>query len=152
MRKFWTLCSLVIMLLVPAPSSAQDAMTIKALRAAPRQASIYDVSFSTSEVLAADAEIRLTFPTSYDLGGLEIAGSTAINGGLSLTRDGQRVTIRRSGLGTAVPQGQKVSLQLGLIKNPSTFANAEQVRIEVLHSKKATTAKAFAPSVEFQSR
>jgi hypothetical protein len=152
MRKLWNLCSLVAIFFAPALSWSQEAMAIKALRAAPRQASLYEVSFSTGEVLAVDAEIRLTFPASYDLSALEIAGSTTINGGLTLTRDGQRVAIKRTGLGTAVPRGQKVSLQLGLIKNPSSFATAEPVRVEVLHSKKTTTAKAFASSVEFQSR
>jgi hypothetical protein len=151
MWKFLNLCSLVAIFLVPAVW-AQESMAIKALRAAPRQTSIYELSFSTNEALAVDAEIRLTFPAAYDLSGLEIAGSTTINGGLTLTRDGQRVVVKRTGLGTVVPRGQKVGLQLGLIKNPSNFATAEQVRVEVLHSKKATAAKAFASSVEFQSR
>lgn len=151
MRKLWSLCSLFV-ICAASLSSAQEKMTIKALRAAPRLASLYEISFVTSEALALDAEIRITFPASYDLGELDIAGSTTINGGLTLTRDGQRAIVKRTGLGTVVPRGQKVSLQLGLIKNPPIFANAEPVRIEVLHSQKTTTAKAFASSVEFQSR
>ena len=151
MQKLLYLCSLLV-LCVASSSSAQERMTIKALRAAPRLASLYEISFVTTETLAVDAEIRISFPASYDLSTLEIAGSTSINGGLTLTRDGQRVIVKRTGLGAVVPRNQKVSLQLGLIKNPSIFANAEPVRIEVLHSQKTTTAKAFASSVEFQSR
>jgi hypothetical protein len=151
MWKFWNFCSLAAIFLATAVL-AQEPMAIKALRAAPRQASIYEISFSTTEALAVDAEIRVVFPAAYDLSGLEIAGSTTINGGLTMTRDGQRVVVKRTGLGTVVPSGQRVSLQLGLIRNPSSFAAAEQVRVEVLHSKKATAAKAFASSVEFQSR
>jgi hypothetical protein len=151
MRKLLYLCSLLIVCAAWS-SLAQEKMTVKALRAAPRKASIYEVTFSTTEALARDAEIRLTFPASYDLSELDIAGSTSINGGMTLTRNGQRVIVKRGGLGTVVPRGQQVSLQLGLIKNPATFANAEPVRVEVLHSQKSTTAKAFASSVEFQSR
>ncbi len=151
MRKLLYLCSLLVICFASS-SSAQEKMAIKALRAAPRLASLYEISFVTSEALAVDAEIRISFPASYNLSELEIAGSTSINGGLTLTRDGQRVIVKRSGLGTAVPRGQQVSLQLGLIKNPAAFATAEPVQIEVLHSKKTTTAKAFTSSVEFQSR
>jgi len=151
MRKLLYLCSLLV-ICVASASSAQEKMTIKALRAAPRLASLYEISFVTSEALAVDAEIRISFPVSYDLSTLEIAGSATINGGLTLTRDGQRVIVKRTGLGTVVPRGQKVGLQLGVIKNPATFAIVEPVRIEILHSQKTTTAKAFASSVEFQSR
>jgi len=152
MKMSLKMCSLAVICLAPLLSWAQEGLAVKALRAAPRQASIYEITFSTSDVLAVDAEVRMTFPAAYDLSGLEIVGSTSINGGLTFSRDGQRVIVKRTGLGAVVPSGQKVGLQLGLIKNPSTFANAEPVRIEVLHSQKATTAKAFASSVEFQSR
>lgn len=142
----------VFSLLAPMATWAQEALSVKALRAAPRQTSIYEIAFTTTEIVAADAEIRVTFPASYALSALEIVGSTNIHGGFTFKREGQRVTLQRSGIGAAVPRGHKVSLQLGLIKNPSTFATAEPIRVEVLHSKKATTAKAFTASVEFQSR
>ncbi len=142
-----------VCLMTPITMWGQDQLKVKAMRAAPRQTSLYEITFTTTETLAADAEIRVMFPSTYDLGGFEIAGSTTINGGFTFKREGQRVTIQRTGLGSSIPRGQKVSLQLGLIKNPPLFANAEPVRIEVLHSRKATTAaKAFTSSVEFQAR
>lgn len=139
-------------LLAPAAIWAQEALSVKALRALPRQVSLYEIAFTTTEVLGADAEIRVSFPATYDLNAFEIAGSTSINGGFTWQRQGQLVTLRRSGIGTPVPRGQKVSVQLGLINNPPIFAAAEPVRVEILHSKKDTTAKVLTNRVEFQSR
>lgn len=139
-------------LLAPLTMWAQDAVSVKALRAVPRQVSLYEITFTTTDSLRPDAEIHLTFPASYDLSAFEIAGSTSINGGFTYKRDGQKVTLQRSGIGTPVQRGQKVSLQLGLIKNPPTFDSAEPVRIEVFHSKKQTPTKAITSRVEFQRR
>jgi len=134
------------------PVVAQETLAVKAMRAAPQQASLYEIAFTTTDPLAADAEIRLTFPSAYDLKHFEIAGSTTILGGLSWKRDGQVVTLRRSGLGAVVPPGQKVSVQLGMIQNPSRFDTAEPLRIEVLPSPKTRTLRTFTSRVEFLSR
>lgn len=139
-------------LLTPALLWAQDGLSVKALRALPGKACLYEIAFTTTDELSADAEIRLSFPAGFDLTAFEIAGSISINGGFTWKREGQQVTLRRSGLGAAVPRGQKVKVQLGLIQNPADFATAAPVRVEVFHTSKAKTPQAITRRVEFESR
>lgn len=114
-----------------AQTPGRDSLTVKALRAEPGKPSLYEVSFVTTDSLAATATIILTFPASFDLSQLEIAGSSTINGGFALARNGQEVQLRRTGLGSKIPPGKKVSIQLGLIVNPPNFSASHQVRVQL---------------------
>ncbi len=116
---------------VSAQRPGRDSLSVKALRAAPGKPSLYEISFVTTDSLAADAAIAITFSKVFDLSQLEIAGSSTINGGFTLMRNGQDVQVRRTGLGAKVPPGKKVSLQLGLIGNPVSFSSSHQVRVQL---------------------
>ncbi len=138
-------CALLAVLLIGNPvwsqqkSSAQaaantpgrDSLTVQALRAQPGKPSLYELRFVTTDTLARDAEIVLTFPRAFDLSQLEIAGSSQINGGFKLERKGQEVHLRRTGLGERIPPGRKVSLQLGLVVNPPDFSASHQVTVQL---------------------
>jgi hypothetical protein len=112
----------------------RDSLTVQALRAAPGKPSLYELTFVTTDTLRRDAEIVVTFPNTFDLSQLQIAGSNQINGGFKLERRGQEARLRRSGLGETIPPGRKVSVQLGLIVNPPSFSSAHQVRVAVANS------------------
>ena len=114
-----------------AVATGRDSLTVKALRAAPGKPSLYEVSFVTADSLAANALIVISFPKTFNLSQLEIAGSSTINGGFTLTRRGQEVQVRRTGLGAKISPGKRVSLQLGLIGNPASFSAAHQVRVQL---------------------
>jgi len=116
---------------VTAQRPGRDSLAVKALRAAPGKSSLYEVSFVTTDSLASNAMIVISFPKAFDLSQLEIAGSSTINGGFTLTRNGQDVQVRRTGLGAKIPPGKKVSLQLGLIGNPTSFSSSHQVRVQL---------------------
>jgi hypothetical protein len=109
----------------------RDSLAVKALRAEPGKPSLYEVSFVTSDSLATNAAIVVTFPREFDLSQLEIAGSSTINGGFTLERKGQEVRLRRTGLGAKIPPGKKVSIQFGLIGNPLNFSASHQVRVQL---------------------
>ncbi len=125
----------------PIVAAGRDSLTVKALRAAPGKPTLYEVSFVTTDSLAANALITISFPKTFDLSQLEIAGSSTINGGFTLTRNGQEVQVRRTGLGVPIAPGKRVSLQLGLIGNPSSFSASHQVRVQLpaLRAAAATT-------------
>lgn len=112
-------------------TTGRDSLAVKALRATPGKPSLYEVSFVTTDSLSPNAIIALTFPKTFDLSQLEIAGSSTINGGFALTRKGQEVQLQRTGLGVPIPPGKKVSLQLGLIGNPTSFSASHQVRVQL---------------------
>jgi len=116
---------------VAAQLPSRDSLAVKALRAAPGKASLYEVSFVTMDSLAANATIVISFPKAFDLSRLEIAGSSTINGGFTLARNGQDVQVRRTGLGAKISPGKKVSIQLGLIGNPTSFSASHQVRVQL---------------------
>jgi hypothetical protein len=109
----------------------RDSLTVQALRAQPGKPSLYELRFVTTDTLARDAEIVVTFPRAFDLSQLEIAGSSQINGGFKLERKGQDVHLRRTGLGERIPPGRKVSLQLGLVINPPDFSATHQVTVQL---------------------
>jgi hypothetical protein len=111
-------------------ASGLDSLTVHALRAEPGKPSLYELRFVTTDTLARDAELVLTFPRAFDLSQLEIAGSSQINGGFKLERKGQEVHLRRTGLGEKIPPGRKVSLQLGLVVNPPDFSASHQVTVQ----------------------
>ena len=121
-------------------STPADSLRVEALKAAPNTASLYEVSFIPRDTLATDAELRLTFPADFDLTELEISGSKDINGGLRLSKNDRQVTVRRSGLGDAIPPGRRVSLKLGLIRNPTNTAATHTVDVVLRASAQKTPA------------
>ena len=114
-----------------AKNPGRDSLTVQSLRAQPGKPSLYELRFVTTDTLARDAEIIVTFPPAFDLSQLEIAGSSQINGGFKLERKGQKVHLRRTGLGQKIPPGRKVSLQLGLVVNPPDFSASHQVTVQL---------------------
>lgn len=114
-----------------ANTAGRDSLTVQALRAQPGKPSLYELRFVTTDTLARDAEIVVTFPRAFDLSQLEIAGSSQINGGFKLERKGQEVHLRRTGLGEKIPPGRSVSLQLGLVVNPPDFSVSHQVTVQL---------------------
>ena len=125
---------------VAAKSSGFDSVSVHALWAEPGKASLYDLSFVTTDTLAADAEIVIAFPRGFDLSPLEIAGSSDINGGFKLERKDQEVWLHRTGLGEKVPPGRKVSIKLGLIVNPNDLAASHEVNVQLRASGQVATA------------
>jgi hypothetical protein len=129
----------------------RDSLSVRSLRAEPGKASLYDVTFVTTDTLASDAEIVIAFPPVFDLSLLEIAGSSEINGGFKLERKGREVRLRRTGLGDQVPPGRKVSVQLGMIVNPADLTAAHRVDVQLRSSSRLATAIVKNQQVQFIS-
>ena len=100
---------------------------MQALRAEPGKPSLYDVRFTTVDTLDARAELVFEFPAALDVSLLEVASSTTINGGFTITREGNRVRVLRTGLGATLPPGRQVEVKLGLITSPATLAGNLEV-------------------------
>jgi hypothetical protein len=135
---------------VAAQSSGRDSLAVKALRAEPGKPSLYEVSFVTTDSLASNAIIVVTFPAEFDLSQLEIAGSSTINGGFTLERKGQEVRLRRTGLGAKIFPGKKVSIQLGLIVNPANLSASHRVRVQLPPPSGAPSAATMTKNMEVQ--
>lgn len=126
-----------------------DSISVRSLRAEPGKASLYEVTFVTADTLAVDAVIIMNFPPAFDLGPLEIAGSSQINGGFKLERKDREVRLRRTGLGDKVPPGKSVSIQLGLIVNPADLNAAHQVSVQLRSSSRLAPATTKNQPVQF---
>lgn len=112
-------------------STAHDSLAIRALSPEPGRRCLYEITFTTSDTLSTRADLTLTFPAAFDLSALEIAGSAAIDGGLTLEKDRQRVTIRRTGRGTAIGPGQRIRLKMGLFQNPANIRTPYTIQAEL---------------------
>ncbi|MDZ7291276.1 MAG: hypothetical protein ONB44_18410 [candidate division KSB1 bacterium] len=142
--------------MIAATNAGRDSLVVRSLRAEAGKPSLYEITFVTTDTLAPRAEIVVKFPRDFDLSPLEIAGSSEINGGFELERktmpDGvQEVLLRRTGLGSKVPPGRKVSVQLGLIVNPANLAASHQVNVELRAASSSVSQIARNKEVQFIS-
>jgi hypothetical protein len=135
--------------MVTAANSGRDSLAVKALRAEPGKPSLYEVSFVTTDSLSPNAVLAVTFPREFDLSQLEIAGSSTINGGFTLQRNDREVLLRRTGLGSKIPPGKKVSIQLGLIVNPANLSASHQVRVQLPAAAPSAAATTKNQAVQF---
>lgn len=109
--------------------------SLRALRAEPGKPSLYDLQFTTRDTLDPLAEMVFEFPREMDLRQLQIASSTSINGGFKLSRAGNVVRVRRTGLGETILPGKLVELKLGLIISPPNLSANQEVAFEVRSAK-----------------
>ena len=121
------LCLYII--LVALPLHAQTKASLSALHAAPAKEGMYKLTFSLAQDLAAKSEVIIDFPGQFDLSAIKIAGSNEINGGIQFDTDQNKLTLKRSGLGSTVPAGKKVSIIFGPLKNPDELKNDLFVQI-----------------------
>lgn len=110
---------------------AQNNVVIKPIFPDVESSTIYEVKFTASVEIAAKAMFKLTFPASFDLSKVRMAGSETINGGFSVKLDKKKVLITRSGLGRVVKTGEAVKFQFATVKNPEKADNYE-IRFEVV--------------------
>jgi len=96
-----------------------DSLSVKPIDPEAGEVSIYQVSFVLSDTLPSDAVIIVTFPEGFDLSRVKVAGSSTINGGFKVSVDGQRVAIKRSGLGRPIPPGESVDVKFANVINPA---------------------------------
>lgn len=117
----------------PRRSSSANAtdFTIRALRAEPGKASLYDLRFTTRDTLDPLAEMIFVFPRNLDLSLLQVVSSTSINGGFKIQREGNLVRIRRTGLGETILPSTPVELKLGLIISPDNLSAPHDIFFEV---------------------
>ncbi len=108
-----------------------DSMQIVAVKAKPGKPSIYRLILRLSRPIPKDAVFELVFPEAFGLDLLEVAGAQGMKGGIQLAVDGQKVVLRRTGLGKEVRAGEKVVLKMGLIKNPPNLEDEYRVTLTV---------------------
>ena len=108
-----------------------DSLSVKPVNPEAEAITIYEVSFVLSDTLPSDAVIMVTFPDGFDLSRVKLAGSSTINGGFKVSVDGQRVAIKRSGLGRPILPGENVEVKFANVRNP--VAEGEYViTVEIL--------------------
>lgn len=98
--------------------AAIDSLSVNPIDPEAGELSIYQVSFVLSDTLPSDAVIMITFPGDFDLPRVKLAGSSTINGGFKVSVDGQRVVLKRSGLGRPIPPGERVDVKFANVINP----------------------------------
>lgn len=127
-----TLCLLVLCCTVQL--QAQNKASLTALSAEPAKNAMYKMTFDLEQELDANAEVTIDFPEEFDLSTVKVAGSNDINGGFQFDTDKNKLTLKRSGLGRAVPSGKNVSIIFGPLKNPAHLESNTFAQITI-HSK-----------------
>ncbi len=77
------------------------------------------ISFRTYHNLPVDAKIIITYPTGYDVTGVNFVDSSTIDGNFTITKSVTTVTLTRSG-GTVQTGGEYESITLSSLNNPPT--------------------------------
>jgi hypothetical protein len=95
---------------------------------------IYQIRFTLEQEILPDAMILVTFPPSFDLSEVLIAGSATINGGFQVAVNQLTVSIKRSGLGRRILPNEKVDLRFANVKNPMVLADNYNIRVRVQNS------------------
>lgn len=133
-----------------AQTPATEQFRLQALRAEAGQPSVYEVTITSPQILEADAEFVLEFPLAFDLSVLMVAGSPDMSGGFSLSRDGQRVRVKRSGAGESIQAHKPVHLRLGAIMNPEKLEPNYQIGVQVQTAAATPLSALQKTKVEFQ--
>ena len=100
-------------------ASAQDSLKILPSNPMQNTASVYTLSFVTTDTLLPDAQIEITLPDDFDLSNVRIANSTTINGGFNAMVNGSKIVLQRKGRGKIILPREKVDIQFGLVLNPT---------------------------------
>jgi len=99
------------------------------------KASVYEITFSLTDFFPSAGSMVLEFPAAFDLSQAILAGSPNVNGGFKVFVEGQKVIVRRSGLGSAVPAGKPIVIRVANIQNPKS-AGTYSLSFRVLAGKK----------------
>ena len=108
-----------------------DSLSIKFVNPIIGDDSLCELSFVVTDTLAPDAVFVVTFPNGFDVSGVQIAGSRTINGGFFVSVVGQKVTIRRQGVGRRILPGKKLDLSFSTVMNarvPGDYAVTVEIQ------------------------
>ncbi len=131
--KHTVLVLFTLLMVLSSSLRAQDSLTVTPSSLEAGKASIYELSFVTTDTLNADGQISVTFPQGIDLSDLKIASSITINGGFKVRVEDQKVFLTRTGLGRVILPNEKVSIKFGIVKNPVAVERPFSFQIEFDH-------------------
>ena len=131
--KHTVLVLFTLLMVLSSSLRAQDSLTVTPSRLEAGKASIYELSFVTTDTLNADGQISVTFPQGIDLSDLKIASSITINGGFKVRVAGQQVFLTRTGLGRVILPSEKVAIKFGIVRNPIQGDRPFSFQIEFDH-------------------
>lgn len=111
-------------------AAPQDSVKVNPLNPVAEAISIYQISFVTSDTLYPDGKIAIIFPADFDLSKVIMAGSTSINGGFKVSVQGNKVILRRTGLGRSIMPKERVEVKFANVKNPSVVNKQFSLKVE----------------------
>ena len=111
-------------------AAPQDSVKVNPLNPAAGQVSIYQISFVATDTLYPDGQIIITFPEDFDLSKVIMAGSTTINGGFKVSVQGNKVILKRTGLGRSTIPKETVDVKFANVKNPLAVNKQFSLKVE----------------------
>jgi len=124
---------------------AQTKMSLKPLSSRPGSLSMYELKFTLSEPLVSNALTELQFPGKYNLSTVALASSNDIKGGFTIQVNGDKLIIKRSGLGPDVKAQKELKIILGPLKVPTENQSVDD---KILIGIKANGSKEYQVSQE----
>jgi hypothetical protein len=133
---------LFVLLLNPLPGFGQSgtALQVQAMNPRVSATSLYILTFTLSDTVYPNGSFELAFPAGFDLSKVAIAGSDAINGGLRVAVDAQKLNISRTGEGSVKNPGEKLDLKFSTVTNPAeSTAHEITMTVKMSETRSATT-------------
>lgn len=129
----WQLVVGVVLALAGAvgPAGAQSPARLAPLDARPGQNAVYELRLVAQDTLRPSAIIELVLPRLFDVSGVQLASSRALDGGFTVNVVADTVRLRRSGLGRRVPPGTPVDLLFAAVRNPKSWAGVGQATVRI---------------------
>ena len=93
MKRLFLTIILLFLLMSASTTIAQNSIAVTPSNSRPGAASIYELSFVTTDTMKSDARIAITFPANFDLSLLRMANSTNINGGFKVQENQKPLAI-----------------------------------------------------------
>lgn len=129
--KLSALIALIFALLFSSTASAQNLLSLYPKDSSKSALTIYVLEFSLEQSVPSDASFSFTFSEGFDVSLVEVAGSSNINGGFKLSVKDNQVIIDRTGLGDALPAGEKANLKFALVKNPDAAGENYSATVKI---------------------
>ena len=124
--------TIIVVLLLPAPLAfAQGTVIVEPVDQSGGATTLYRLQFSLPDSLNNSGVISVTFPSEFDLSGVNIVASTLIKGGLQAQVHGSTVLAVRKGLGDLMPAGTRVDLLFSAVKNPAESAGPRILKVSL---------------------
>lgn len=123
----------ILMFPISNAAYGQEDLQLRAMFPEANAITLYELNFILKDSLNAKSQLKITFPKSFDLSKVKMAGSATINGGFNIEVLDSTVILKRSGLGQTILPRKKIDVKFANVLNPPTPDRVYEVKVEIFN-------------------